>query len=78
MIRPARAAAEARLARLHPNLHDAPTFALACRCLSHTDQLSEHEISFIRAMAAIALSESPSPEQSARLMDIARRVGAEP
>jgi hypothetical protein len=65
-------------ARRRPKPHDAETFAGALYCLGKADVLSEHEISFIRAMAAIAMSGSPTPEQAARLMDIARRVGAEP
>ena len=78
MIRPARTTTEARLASLHPDPHDATTFARACRCLSHADSLAEHEISFVRAMAAIALQEAPTTAQAARLMAIAQRVGAEP
>jgi hypothetical protein len=67
-----------RRARRWPEPHDSETFARACRVLRRADQLSWHDVSFVRAVAAIALTRSPAPEQSARLLAIARRVGVEP
>jgi hypothetical protein len=53
------------------------TFARSCRCLRRADQLSWHDVSFVRAVAAIAETRSPTPEQSARLLAISQRVGAD-
>lgn len=54
------------------------TSSMAKRCLYGAAKLDVYDVSFLRAMAAIAEERSPTPEQRARLEAIARRVGATP
>jgi hypothetical protein len=62
-----------------PKVFDPATLALAWRIIRKgAGQLTMPEISFVRAMGAIATERSPTPEQAKRLEAIARRVGAEP
>ena len=70
--------AKERRARRWPEPHNSETFALACRCLQKAERLAWHDISFVRAVAAIALTGAPTRPQRARLEDIAQRVGAVP
>jgi hypothetical protein len=65
-------------ARRRPKPPDAEIFARACLCLQRIAQLFEHEFSFARGMAAISMSGTPSPEQSAQLMALAQRLGVAP
>lgn len=50
---------------------------MAKRCLYGAAKLDVYDVSFLRAMAAIAEERSPTPEQRARLEAIARRVEVE-
>ena len=62
-----------------PKVVDLATHALAWLIARRgAAVLSEPDISFVRAMGAIAMERSPTPEQARRLSAIARRVGALP
>jgi hypothetical protein len=58
-----------------PNAIDAEAWTLARRILNAGGRLAQHDESFVRAMAALALTRELTTAESGRLLLIAMRAG---